>query len=102
MKSAHNGNVALSRARANFESSVARAKGETSDRSGIRGRTVASRNSPGARRAPGSDRRRGICGRLIDLSDLLQDFRLDPRTLVDTDVRDGMIPSQVEIYDLAV
>jgi hypothetical protein len=49
---------------------------------------VASRNSPGARRAPGSDRRRGICGRLIDLSDLLQDFRLHPRTIVYADVRD--------------
>ena len=63
---------------------------------------MASRNSPGGRRASSRDRRRGICSRLIERSDLLQDFCLDPCTLVDADVRDGLIASQIEIYDLAV
>src|ERR1700693_868292 len=66
------------------------------------GIATAPRNSPGGRRAPSRDRRRGICSRLIELSDLPQDFCLDARTLVDADVRDGLIASQVEIYDLAV
>src|ERR1039458_8616168 len=43
-----------------------------------------------------------VIGLLGKRGDLLHDFGLYPRTLVDADVGDGLIVSQVEIYDLAV
>jgi hypothetical protein len=43
-----------------------------------------------------------IIGLLSKRGDLVHDFGLDPRTLVDTDVRNGRIVRQIDIYDFAV